>query len=202
MKQHSLSIELLIESRIPRRFWSGIDPEDFHGKRNSLNSVIKYGRECVQGQCPDFGLLFVGGSGSGKTYLMCGLLASLLPYNFTGQYWSSTDLAQGVLNKELSLSDLVSYQFLAIDDLCPASNARFDQIRAEMILHVLKSRYDSHLNTLVATTVPLTDSAVFQDQFGESMYNFFVDKFITVDCVCDPLALAKRREGQKQRFLS
>ena len=200
MKQH-IADELLIEARVPKRFWGGIDTSDFFGSKSSLSTVTKYARECVASRVPDLSILFQGGASSGKTYLMCGLVTTLLNHNFTAQYWSASDLAQGVLNKELFLTDLISVQFLAIDDLSPASNARFDQMRAEMILHVLKSRFNNKLNTFVATTVCHSDSSVFTDQFGESMFQFFAANAVVVACKCDAIALRRRREGEKQKFV-
>lgn len=200
MKQH-IAEELLTEARVPKRFWGGIDPSDFFGTKSSLATVTRYAKECVHSRVPDLSILFQGGSSSGKTYLMCGLVTTLLKHNFTAQYWSASDLAQGVMSKELFLTDLTSVQFLAIDDLSPASNARFDQIRAEMVLHVLKSRFNNKLNTFVATTVSHSDSSVFTDQFGESMFQFFSSNAVVVACKCDSLALRKRREGEKQKFV-
>ena len=103
------------------------------------------------------GLLLMGGSGTGKTHLAIAALRELIGRGHHGLYYDYADLLRSIQNSydsnsqttELELiRPVLECEVLVIDEL--GSIKPSDWVR-EMIAHILNTRYNAHLTTILTT---------------------------------------------------
>jgi len=159
---------LLLEARIPPRY-EHCALENFDVRKNlatgegnpSLAAAKIIAQRFVTEYPTDFGLLFVGPTGVGKTHLAVAVLRELilrkgvecLFYDFHDLLKAIRDSYNPVSqNSELSvLQPVLDVEVLLLDELA-ASNPS-DWVR-ETLQHIINSRYNHKKVTLITTTLP------------------------------------------------
>jgi DNA replication protein DnaC len=159
---------LLKQARIPPRY-EHCALENFDVRRNlstgeanqSLAVAKIYAQKFVEEYPTDFGLLFVGPTGVGKTHLAVAVLRELvLRKGVECLFYDFHDLLKAIRdsynpisqNSEMSiLQPVLDSEVLLLDELA-ASNPS-DWVK-ETLQHIINSRYNHKKVTLITTTLP------------------------------------------------
>lgn len=156
--QHSES--LLKSAQIPRRY-EHCDFESFDTRPDpSLRIAKVYSQKLVEEYPTDFGLLFAGPTGVGKTHLGVAVLRELmmrrgvpcLYYDFLKLLKDIRDSYNPVSHtSELRvLGPVLDVEILMLDDLTASDPT--DWVR-ETLAHIINSRYNEKRVTLITTTL-------------------------------------------------
>jgi DNA replication protein DnaC len=156
--QHSES--LLKAAQIPRRY-EHCDFESFDTRPDPSLKIAKvYSQRLVEEYPTDFGLLFAGPTGVGKTHLGVAVLRELmvrksvpcLYYDFLKLLKDIRDSYNPVSHtSELRvLGPVLDVEVLMLDDL--AASDPTDWVR-ETLAHIINSRYNEKRVTLITTTL-------------------------------------------------
>lgn len=157
--QHAES--LLKSAQIPRRY-EHCDFESFaiHKPNPSLDAAKLYSKKLVDEYPTDFGLLFAGPTGVGKTHLGVAVLHELMKtkgvpclyYDFLKLLKDIRDSYNPVshTSEMRVLGPVLDVEVLMLDDL--AAFDPTDWVR-ETLTHIINSRYNEKRVTLITTTL-------------------------------------------------
>jgi DNA replication protein DnaC len=156
--QHSES--LLIAAQIPRRY-EHCDFESFDTRPDPSLKIAKvYSQKLVEEYPTDFGLLFAGPTGVGKTHLAVAVLRELtvrkgipcLFYDFLKLLKDIRDSYNPVshTSEMRVLGPVLDVEVLLLDDM--AASDPTDWVR-ETLAHIISSRYNEKRVTLITTTL-------------------------------------------------
>jgi DNA replication protein DnaC len=157
---------LLRQAHIPERYENcAFENFDIRRDNQSLRWAKLNAENFVKEYPTDFGLLFVGTTGVGKTHLAVAVLRELilrkgvecLFYDFHDLLKAIRDSYNPVSqNSELSiLQPVLEVEVLLLDEL--ASWNPSDWVK-ETLQHIINSRYNHKKVTLITTTLPLGES--------------------------------------------
>ncbi len=163
---------LLKQAQLPRRYEHcsfenfDIRKDPTSGKQNpSLVAAKLYSEKLVEEYPTDFGLLFVGPTGVGKTHLAVAVLRELmvrkgiecLYYDFPKLLKDIRDSYNPVSQtSELRvLGPVVDTEVLLLDDLAASELTEWVK---ETLSYVIKSRYNQKKVTLITTALPYRES--------------------------------------------
>ncbi len=172
---------LLERARVPRRYEQcafenfNIRKDKESGKANpSLSAAKLYAERFVEEYPIDFGLLFVGPTGVGKTHLAVAILRELmirkgiecLFYDFRDLLKEIQDSYNPISqSSELRvLQPVLDIEVLLLDELSAANPT--DWVK-ETLAHLINSRYNQKKATLITTTLPFGDAASRRTRPGE-----------------------------------
>jgi DNA replication protein DnaC len=160
--------QLLQQARIPRRYehcaFENFDirkhPET--GRPNEgLKAAHFYAKRFVEEYPPDYGLLFVGPTGVGKTHLAVAVLRELITskgveclfYDFRDLLKTIQDSYNSVSQtSELRiLQPVLDVEVLLLDEMAALSPS--DWVK-ETLAYIINSRYNQRKVTLITTTIP------------------------------------------------
>jgi len=162
------SESLLKQAQIPRRYEHCAfenfdirkDPQTGHTNR-SLVAAKLYSQKLVEEYPTDFGLLFVGPTGVGKTHLGVAVLRELmvrkgvpcLYYDFLKLLKDIRDSYNPIshTSEMRVLGPVLDVEVLLLDDLTASDPT--DWVR-ETLAHIINSRYNEKKVTLITTTLP------------------------------------------------
>ncbi len=164
---------LLELARIPRRYEHcafenfDIRKDLATGQANpSLAAARFYAERFVEEYPTDFGLLFVGATGVGKTHLAVAVLRELmLRKGVECLFYDFRDLLKEIQDSynpvsqtsELRiLQPVLDVEVLLFDELAALSPS--DWVK-ETIAHIINSRYNQKKVTLITTTLPIAETA-------------------------------------------
>jgi DNA replication protein DnaC len=167
------AVLLLKQARIPPRY-EHCELANFDVRKNldtghvnpSLTAAKIYAQRFVEEYPTDFGLLFVGPTGVGKTHLAVAVLWELMLrkgvecifYDFHDLLKTIRDSYNpGTQNTELDvLHPVLEAEVLLLDELA-ASNPS-DWVK-ETLQHIINSRYNYKKVTLITTTLPFGEAS-------------------------------------------
>jgi DNA replication protein DnaC len=161
------SHQLLKQARIPPRY-EHCDLESFDVRKSReghANPSLEHAKICaarfVDEYPTDFGLLFVGSTGVGKTHLAVAILRELmLRKGVECLFYDFHDLLKAIRDSynpvsqstELNvLQPVLDAEVLLLDEL--AASKPSDWVK-ETLHHIINSRYNNKKVTLVTTTLP------------------------------------------------
>ncbi len=158
---------LLRQAHIPERYeHCAFENFDIRRGNQSLQWAKLNAENFVKEYPADFGLLFVGTTGVGKTHLAVAVLRELiLRKGVECLFYDFHDLLKAIRdsynpisqNSELSvLQPVLDVEVLLLDEL--ASWNPSDWVK-ETLQHIINSRYNHKKVTLITTTLPLGESA-------------------------------------------
>lgn len=165
--------QLLERARIPRRY-EQCAFENFHIRKDpetgnanpSLAAAKLFAERFVEEYPTDFGLLFVGPTGVGKTHLAVAILRELiLRKGVECLFHDFRDLLKEIQDSynpvsqssELRiLQPVLDVEVLLLDELSGASPS--DWVK-ETLAHLINSRYNQKKVTLITTTLPFGESS-------------------------------------------
>ncbi len=164
--------QLLARARIPRRYEEcafenfDIRRDRVTGRSNpSLAAAKVYAERFVEEYPTDFGLLFVGPTGVGKTHLAVAILRELtirksvecLFYDFRDLLKEIQDSYNPVSQSSewRILQPVQEVEVLLLDELSGANPS--DWVK-ETLSHLINSRYNQKKVTLITTTLPFGES--------------------------------------------
>lgn len=169
------SARLLSQARIPRRYehcaFENFDISKERGQTNPTLIKAKLDAEKFTKDYPlDFGLLFVGPTGVGKTHLAVAVLRELVvTKGIECMFYDFHDLLKEIRDSydpvsqtsELRvLQPVLDVEVLLLDEL--ASSNPSDWMK-ETLAHIINSRYNRKKATLITTTLPFGGSALRPD---------------------------------------
>ena len=158
---------LLAAARIPRRYeHCAFVNFDIRKQANPSLAKAKLEAETFVKEYPlDFGLLFVGPAGVGKTHLAVAVLRELvLTKGAECMFYDFRDLLKGIQDSYNPVSQtsefrvlqpVIDVEVLALDELV-ASNPS-DWVK-ETVAHLINSRYNRKKVTLITTTLPFGET--------------------------------------------
>jgi DNA replication protein DnaC len=164
---------LIQEARIPKRY-EHCAFENFDIRKDKEtgqeNSTLRWARtqadKFVEEYPVDFGLLFVGSTGVGKTHLAVAVLRELiLRKGVECLFYDFRDLLKGIQDSYNPVSQtsefrvlqpVLDVEVLLLDELVAANPS--DWVK-ETLAHIINSRYNQKRVTLITTTLPLSDGA-------------------------------------------
>ncbi len=175
---------LLAISRIPRRYEHcafenfDIRKDKDTGQANpSLQAARFYAERFVEEYPADFGLLFFGSTGVGKTHLAVAILRELmirkgvecLFYDFRDLLKEIQDSYNPVSQtSELRvLQPVLDAEVLLLDELAALNPS--DWVK-ETLAHIINSRYNQKKVTLITTTLPLGETSGRRARAGLAPY--------------------------------
>lgn len=161
--------ELLRAARVPRRyatcdfgsFYTGpeFDPSLERGLRKTREFVSGYTARKVGGET-EFGLLFLGPPGAGKTHLAVAALQSLiLEHGVTGLFADFREMIKAIQSSYDAVSQtsemqilqpLLHAEVLLLDDL---GVCRMTEWVRDMVGHIVSTRYNERRVTLITTNL-------------------------------------------------
>jgi DNA replication protein DnaC len=158
---------LLRQAHIPERYeHCAFENFDIRRGNQSLQWAKLNAENFVKEYPTDFGLLFVGTTGVGKTHLAVAVLRELiLRKGVECLFYDFHDLLKAIRdsynpisqNSELSvLQPVLDVEVLLLDEL--ASWNPSDWVK-ETLQHIINSRYNHKKVTLITTTLPLGETA-------------------------------------------
>jgi DNA replication protein DnaC len=158
---------LLRHAHIPERYENcAFENFDIRRDNQSLRWAKLNAENFVKEYPTDFGLLFVGPTGVGKTHLAVAVLRELIVQNAAEcLFYDFHDLLKAIRdsynpvsqNSELSiLQPVLEVEVLLLDEL--ASWNPSDWVK-ETLQHIVNSRYNHKKVTLITTTLPLGESS-------------------------------------------
>jgi len=158
---------LLRQAHIPERYENcAFENFDIRRDNQSLRWAKLNAENFVKEYPTDFGLLFVGPTGVGKTHLAVAVLRELILRNAAEcLFYDFHDLLKAIRdsynpvsqNSELSiLQPVLEVEVLLLDEL--ASWNPSDWVK-ETLQHIINSRYNHKKVTLITTTLPLGESS-------------------------------------------
>jgi len=180
---NELREEFLLEhARIPERYQNcAFENFDIRQNNQSLRWAKLTAEKFVKEYPTDFGLLFVGPTGVGKTHLAVAVLRGLILDNAVEcLFYDFHDLLKAIRdsynpisqNSELSiLQPVLDAEVLLLDEL--ASSNPSDWVK-ETLQHIINSRYNRKKVTLITTTLPfggLTTHREVRSPSGEPVPN-------------------------------
>ena len=165
--------ELLRRARIPRRYEHctfetfNIRKDRESGRPNASLSTAKLWAERFVEEYPtDFGLLFVGTTGVGKTHLAVAVLRELMiRKGVPSLFYDFRDLLQEIRESYNPVSQASEFSVVApvldaevllLDEMVAANPS--DWVK-ETLAHLINSRYNQKKATLITTTLPLGETS-------------------------------------------
>lgn len=163
--------QLLARARIPKRYEEcafenfDVRKDRVTGRSNpSLAAAKVYAERFVQEYPTDFGLLFVGPTGVGKTHLAVAILRELtIRKNVECLFYDFRDLLKEIQDSYNPVSQssewkilqpVMDVEVLLLDELSGANPS--DWVK-ETLSHLINSRYNQKKVTLITTTLPFGD---------------------------------------------
>ncbi len=182
------ALRLLAQARIPRRYEHcalenfDVRKDRATGQSNpSLAAARLYAQRFVDEYPTDFGLLFLGPTGVGKTHLAVAVLRELvLRKSVECLFYDFRDLLKGIQDSynpvsqtsELRvLQPVLDAEVLVLDELAAINPS--DWVK-ETLAHIINSRYNQKRVTLITTTLPLAETggrAAVRKPSGEEVPN-------------------------------
>jgi DNA replication protein DnaC len=174
---------LLLKARIPRRYEhceiANFDirkDRDTSQPNETLSKAKIDATRYVQDYQLDFGLLFIGPSGVGKTHLAVGVLRALiLQKGVECLFCDFRDLLQAIRGsydqfaqaREMRvLRPVLNTEVLLLDELVSANPS--DWVK-DTLAYIINSRYNDKKATLITTTLAFGDSVARFDTRGENL---------------------------------
>jgi len=179
---------LLRQARIPKRYehcaFENFDIRK-HRETGQENFTLRWARnqaeKFVEEYPVDFGLLFVGPTGVGKTHLAVAVLRELaLRKGVECLFYDFRDLLKEIRDSynpvsqtsELRvLQPVLDVEVLLLDELVATNPS--DWVK-ETVAHIINSRYNRKQVSLITTTLPLSDASnrrEIRDPSGEPLPN-------------------------------
>ncbi len=167
------SQQLFAQARIPRRYeHCSFDNFDIRKDRQTgqpnatLARALFFARRFVEEYPAEFGLLFYGTTGAGKTHLAVAVLrglmfekgAACLFYDFRDLLKEIRDSYNPISRtSELRvLQPVLDAEVLLLDEM--AATDPSDWVK-ETLAHIINSRYNQKKTTLITTTLPMGEAA-------------------------------------------
>lgn len=171
------SERLLAQSRIPRRYEHcafenfDIRKDRESGQANRYLEVAKmYAQKFVEEYPADFGLLFIGSTGVGKTHLAVAVIRELMVRkNVPCLFYDFRDLLKEIQDSynpvsqtsELRiLQPVLDAEVFLLDELAALNPS--DWVK-DTLAYIINSRYNQKKVTLITTTLPFGQSAPSSD---------------------------------------
>lgn len=168
-RQTERTRQLLEQSRIPRRY-EHCAFENFDIRKNpetgQLNHLLQFAKLKAEGFVRDYpldyGLLFVGPTGVGKTHLAVAMLQELIKAkNVECSFYDFRDLLKTIQDSYNSVSQtselrvlqpVLDVEVLLLDEMAGLNPS--DWVK-ETLGYIINSRYNQKKVTLITTTIPL-----------------------------------------------
>jgi DNA replication protein DnaC len=182
------TLQLQERARIPQRY-EHCAFENFSKRKQQetgqLNQTIEaarlIARRFVEEYPTDYGLLFVGPTGVGKTHLAVAVLRELISKGVECLFYDFRDLLKTIQDSYNSVSQtselrilqpVLDVEVLLLDEMAPLSPS--DWVK-ETLAYIINSRYNQKKITLITTTIP-RDASRGREQVlepsGESIPDF------------------------------
>ena len=180
------SERLLDQARIPRRYehctfenFDIVKDKDTGQPNASLARGLFFARRFVEEYPTEFGLLFYGTTGVGKTHLAVAVLRELVLEKGVGcLFYDFRDLLKEIRDSYNPVSEtselrvlqpVLDVEVLLLDEMAASDPSNWVK---ETLAHIINSRYNQKKTTLITTTLPMggaTDGEKHKTPSGETL---------------------------------
>lgn len=163
--------QILAQSRIPRRYeHCAFENFDIRKDRGQANQSLEYAKLQAQkfaGEYPlDYGLLFIGSTGVGKTHLAVAVIRELILHkNVACLFYDFRDLLKEIQDSYNPISQtselrvlqpVMDAEVLLLDELAALNPS--DWVK-DTLGYIVNSRYNRKKVTLITTTLPFGEAS-------------------------------------------
>jgi hypothetical protein len=179
MKTRLVSMDLLEETKIPKKFW-GLGADTYIGQKDVLEQADHYIRKFGHRNktLSIVGILFVGPPNSFKTFLSTYVLKCLMIRGVSVKYFTAESLTDAYLLREEvnMITQLRSNHCVVIDNL----GLCFNKSMRNAVEKAVRFLSDNLIHYIVCTT--LEDDFEIAGQYGQVVASHFSSELIRVEC--------------------
>lgn len=156
-------------SGIPMNYWD-LSLKDFQGDKNFKKFLINKVSDIQKMYEDGCSLAFIGNLGTGKTYAASCILKMAIVNGFSASYINMSDIVteivSGNVNNAKFLNDLVSVDFLVIDEfdkryIFPSEKA--ERLFGQNLEYVLRNRFQNYMPTILCSNTQNIDDVLSED---------------------------------------
>ena len=161
-------------ANIPVRYWN-LSFKDFSGDPN-FKKIIKEKISNIDETYDDGkSFMFIGGLGTGKTYVACCMLKIAIISGYSSAYTTMADVVSNILSKDIDTAKYYEYllnkDFLVIDEfdsrwIFPSEKS--EQLFGSSLEYVLRTRFQNNLPTILCSN---------NDDVDQILGGFFAKSF-------------------------
>lgn len=131
-KKVELTLEVIAGAGVPEKYWK-LDMSRFEGDEYGVEVVKAYCSRLKEAHKRGVGLFCQGDYESGKTLFACNVVIAALAEGFSAQYYSFSELMDGMFARTITYKDILTPDFLVVDNVNADTNAASDSILRRVI---------------------------------------------------------------------
>ena len=160
-------VDKYADAGIPVIYWM-LSFKNFSGDKNFKEKMKSVVADIDSFYDKGSSMLFVGGLGTGKTYMACAILKLALLNGYTAKYTTMADSISGIIsgNDKKYMNELLKSDFLVIDEfdsrwIFPSDKA--EKLFGSNLEHIVRNRFQNKLPTILCSNTKDIDMVLSGD---------------------------------------